>query len=186
MNRKLEQGKKDIVLVDIDDTLAKTTPAYLRDIAAHAVKLFRAASHPSNWRRGPRYMFEASLQDAGFYRNLPVQEDSLAVLEDLKDDYDFKIATSRKLYLRSDTEFWLEQKFPDIFSEMFFDVKDKGELAAEIGAAKIIDNNITHYRSSKNRGVDAIWFAPRWWNGLSKNKRRHAVGWQAVRESFEK
>jgi 5'(3')-deoxyribonucleotidase len=186
MNLETVPNKKAIVLVDIDDTLSKTTPSYFRDIAVHAIECFRTLADANSRRQGLRYIVESSLQKTNFYRNLPPHADSFDVLSNLKTKYDFKIATRRKPYLQSDTEFWLSKMYPDIFSETFFNVRDKGKLAQELGAIRLIDNDMTHYRSGEKHGIQPIHFAPRQWNRLiRKTTPRRALTWKAIGDFLE-
>jgi 5'(3')-deoxyribonucleotidase len=140
----------------------------------------------TNWRRGPRYIVEKSLQETEFYRQLPTHEGSAETLDGLKDQYDFKIATRRKLYLQGDTESWLDEKYPGIFSDIFYDVKSKGKLAEELGAVGLIDNDVSHYHSGQKHGVESILFTPRRWNLFKRPQhRKQALTWKAIGDFLE-
>jgi hypothetical protein len=85
--------------------------------------------------------------------------------------------------LRDDTEYWLAQNYPGIFSDVHYGVRDKGALAAKLGAVKLIDNDLTHYRSMEKQGIEAVWFAPYWWNRFGrKGSRKLAISWWAIKE----
>jgi 5'(3')-deoxyribonucleotidase len=179
------KGERDkpIVLVDVDDTLSKTLPAYSRDFGKHAVQCCVNAVQLENWLSGPKYIIEKSLQETGFYKKLLTYEHSQDVLASLTDQYDFKIATRRHEFLRDDTEVWTAQNYPGVFSDIYYGVRDKGILAAELGAIMHIDNRLTHCHAVKRQGIEAIWFAPYRWNRLgNRGLHKLAMSWRAIKE----
>jgi len=180
MNPKIERDKPT-VLVDIDGTLSKTWQSYARDFGKHALQCFVNVAKPANWVKGPRYIVEKSLQETDFYRKLPVYEGSRETLESLSDQYDFVIATRRKEYLKPDTEYWLAHNYPGVFSGVYYDVKDKGELAKKLGAVQLIDNDFVHYKAMERQGIKAVQFAPYRWNMYARRgTRKQAMTWKAV------
>jgi 5'(3')-deoxyribonucleotidase len=120
------------------------------------------------------------------------------VLQELKKDYRLVILTSRREMVKDETLAWLNDVFADVFSEVhftgFWDTVSedryfltKGELAKQIGADYLIDDQPKHCFAAAEAGVASILFgdyahsrALELPEGVTRCK-----DWAAVQEYFE-
>lgn len=194
---------KQTIAVDIDDVLADNAAGFVAfsnskwgtrlsvdDYDEHWAKLWRV-DHEETARRAD--LFHVS----GVVKKYQKNTDALDVLLNLHKSFRLVIITSRRLSLKEDTYEWINLHFPNIFEEIHFagiwDVIDEGsvhatkaDIALEIGADYLIDDQIKHCSAAASVGIESILFGDYTWNytdTLPKGVYR-AASWQKVEDYF--
>lgn len=103
--------------------------------------------------------------------------DAMPVLKKLAKNYKLVIATSRTKTIANDTLEWLDKYFPGIFDEIHHagiwddlstrhsaHLETKAELAREIGAEYLIDDQPKHCLAAAEAGIKSILFGDYPWN----------------------
>lgn len=126
-------------------------------------------------------------------RHEQVIEGALEGLTKLKEHYNLVIVTGRSKNVAEFTEKWLEETFPDVFSEVHFigiweegKGRTKAEICKQIQASYIIEDSMEQARKCAQIGVETLLFGDYNWNQikeLPKNITRVA-DWKAVLEYF--
>lgn len=198
--------KKPIIAVDIDDVLANSTESLRQEVNKRlGVELSPEdyltpgdynAYYENVWRahglEGRLTMDELDPQMKADQSHVLPHLHAADVLEQLKSKYEFIIVTGRSSNWREATERWLDKYFSDIFSKVLFGDgyeglrhKSKGELCAENGAAWLIDDNVEHARSARDKGVKVILFGQYGWHHKAPAEMTRCKDWAAVLEYFD-
>jgi FMN phosphatase YigB (HAD superfamily) len=94
---------------------------------------------------------------------------AVSALQALKERYELVILTSRRNVVKDETLAWLNDVFADVFSEVHFTgfwdtisedshLMTKGELAKQIGADYLIDDQAKHCMAAAGAGIRSILF----------------------------
>lgn len=197
--------KKPIIAIDVDEVLSASAEGFvaysndrwgtnltLEDYDEHWSKMWQITEEETT-ERWKVYNDERVMNSYGAFL------EALEVLQQLTENYELVIATSRPRVLNDDTRAWLDRNFPSIFSNVhhsgFYDddagmnthMLTKADMCLEIGAKYLIDDQPKHCNGAAAVGVRAILFGDYPWNrsvalpeGVTKCRN-----WKAVWEFFE-
>ena len=199
-------ASKKTIAVDIDDVLALNAQAFVEfsnkrwgtnlkpeDYTEHWAELWGIDSndHEEVEKRALEFLNAGTSK----YEHLPEAKE---ILGRLAERYTLVILTSRRVSLAKDTSDWIDKYFPGIFSDVHFAgiwdkvVDDrihmsKGQVAKEIGADYLIDDQLKHCLAAAEAGVEVIVFGDYKWNQMDRLPRgvSRAKNWQEVLEYFE-
>ena len=175
--------RRKTIAVDIDDVLAVNAQAFLAysnekwgtrltidDFSENWATMW-GVDHPAVIVRS-----EKIIEDK-LFSSFEHFDDALPVLRKLTKKYNLVIATSRRTLLVKDTLEWINQYFPDIFSEIYYagiwdddtkrqhaHLKTKGDLVKQIGANYLIDDQPKHCIAAARAGVKTVLFGDYPWN----------------------
>ncbi len=175
--------KRKTIAVDIDDVLAFNAQAFLSysnekwgtrltidDFDENWAKMW-GVDHSDVIVRSEQIIEDRLFSSFGHF------DDALPVLRKLAKSHNMVIATSRRTVLVKDTLEWINQYFPDIFSEIHYagiwdddtkrphaHLKTKGDLVKQIGAEYLIDDQPKHCIAAARAGIKAVQFGDYPWN----------------------
>ena len=177
--------KRPVIAIDIDDVLANSaeclaefsnctwgTSLCADDYDENFMKLFGVSEEEARCRVNV-------LHESGAFANYRHKDSATSALRVLKNDYRLIILTSRQEFIKDDTLAWLEKKFPGVFDEKdvyfagIYDSNDgvlrmvnrtKGNIAKELGADFLIDDQPKHCAGASELGIKAILFGDYSWN----------------------
>ncbi len=105
--------------------------------------------------------------------------------------------TTRRESINQLTKEWLDKYYPEIFSDYifsgFFDVHNKesinmtkGELAKNINADFLIDDQLKHVQSAASMGIKGLLFGDYTWNKIDKLPKNvtRVKDWKEVDQFF--
>lgn len=197
--------KQQTIAVDIDDVLAANAPAFITYGNKRWRTKLTAEDYDEHWGRMWQLDDEALREfgdayhasgEIGKYAHF---EAALPVLRKLHSNYKLVITTSRMIVVKDETLEWIDTYFEGIFSDIrfagFFDdaskyhhAATKAQLALEIGATYIIDDQLKHCVAAAEAGITALLFGDYKWNRsevtLPENVIR-VVDWMEVEEYFD-
>lgn len=192
------------IVIDIDDVLADHASAF----AEYSNKKYGLDITPEDYQEEWRHVWKTDLDETIKRAHEYHESDHLAycvtiegandALNKLKEKFKLVALTSRRSSISQLTKEWIEKHYPNIFDDIifagFYDsiskdsfTKTKGELAKNIGADFIIDDQLKHVFSSAELGMQAILFGNYGWNkvdSLPENVVR-LNDWSEVLEYFE-
>lgn len=198
---------KPIIAVDIDEVLARFADAFIEfcnarwetnlkpdDYTEHWSELWRLDDVETDQRS--KYLYETDV-----FRNPKRIDEAENVLRKLANNYDLVILTSRHRAITRDTTDWVKEHFGGLFKEIHFagiwdDIEKsiderfqatKAEVAKQISADYLIDDNPKHCFAAAEAGITSILFGDYKWNRdtkLTANMVR-AKNWQEVLEYFD-
>merc|ERR1719229_12027 len=152
-------SRKPIVAVDLDEVLGKFVP---RLIEWHnrvykkpflKLEMFKTYRFVDTWggtnEESDRKVQE--FQQSEEFLKMPTIPDAFSTLNELKDEFDFYVVTSRQANLEKVTEEWVNRHFPGIFEGVLLGNHwgptaskatsiSKPEMCRRIGACAIIDD----------------------------------------------
>ncbi len=198
---------KPTIAVDIDDVLAANAEAFIgfsnkrwgtnltvEDYDEHWAKVWQV-EHEEERKRAFAYF------ESGTIKNYKHFSEALPVLKELAKRYKLVILTSRERTLNEDTKKWMDKYFRDVFSEIHFSgiwddwgkhsqekIKyTKSEVAAQIGADYLIDDQVKHCLAAAEAGIEALLFGDYTWNRLNKLPPRvtRIKDWQEILNYFK-
>jgi 5'(3')-deoxyribonucleotidase len=200
-------ANRKTIAVDIDDVLAAHADSFVAysnkkwgtslkpdDYDEHWAEMWRIDDAESNRRR------EEIIKDKLFL-TYPFFPDASPVLRQLSKSYKLVVLTSRHKGIIEDTAQWIGKEYGDIFEEVhsagIWDEVErpiaekvaltKGDIAKQIGADYLIDDQPKHCLAAAEAGLTALLFGDYRWNRdikLPKNVYR-AKTWQTVQEFFD-
>jgi uncharacterized HAD superfamily protein len=167
--------RKQVIAVDIDDVLAAEAEfiiAYGNKQWGHTLTL---EDYQENWSDMWGVDMEemerraAQLHLPGVQTSYRLIEGGHEVLKKLKERYELIILTSRRGVLKVETLEWINRVFADVFSGIhftgFYDTTrtdrhllTKGELAKQVGADFLIDDQPKHCFAAAEAGVKSLLF----------------------------
>lgn len=196
--------KKATIAIDIDEVLADFASSWVAFSNKKWKTNLTVADYDEDWMRVWGVDVKEFKQRAGLHlqerlvANLQHDDAALPVLGKLNDDYNLLIVTSRPTKMREDTLQWLADHFP-LFEEGnvhfagFWDAADehsihktKGELAKQLGADFLIDDQLKHCNAAAANGITSLLFGDYSWNqadSLPKGVTR-VSNWAAVERFF--
>ncbi len=195
--------RNPIVAVDIDDVLAPSaevlvaysnrrwgTNLTVEDYNEHWGEMWQV-DHQETEKRAVEW------HESGEIGKYLPHEAARDILRELSRYYDFKIITSRRTMIASETLHWLRQHYEGIFSEVrftgFHGTQDghtltKAELCVELGASYIIDDQLKHCLGAAKEGITALLFGDYAWNRINDQLPHNVVrvhDWQTVKEFLD-
>jgi uncharacterized HAD superfamily protein len=196
--------KKPVIAVDIDDVLA----AEAEFIVAYSNKRWghdlTAADYAEDWEamwnvgREEVERRAAELHQPGIQNSYRLLDGAKEALETLKLRYKLIILTSRREILKDETLKWVNDLFAGVFEEVHFTgfwdslkpdrhLLTKAELAKQIGASYLIDDQPKHCFAAAGVGVKAILFGDYIQTRDLKlpNNVTRCKDWPAVLEYFD-
>ena len=197
--------ERPTIAVDIDDVLTASAPAVVEYGNARWGTRLTVDDYDDHWGKmfnidnETLRVFAEDYLGSGAIGRLPHHEDAVRVLRRLHETYRLVITTSRQTFLRDETVMWVDEHFAGVFDEVrfagFFDdamayrhSATKAELAKEIGASYIIDDQLKHCLAAAEVGIPALLFGDYSWNREPKVLPPGIVrvaSWSAVQEYFD-
>ncbi len=192
------------IVIDIDDVLAD----HARAFADYSNEKFGMNIVPDDYQEEWRHVWKFDLDETIKRAEEYHQSDHLAfcatiggaqdALKKLKERFRLIALTSRRNSISDLTREWIKQHYPDIFDDIifagFFDTiteqsitKTKGEIAKNIGADYIIDDQPKHVLSAVSLGMSGILFGNYGWNKIDTlpDTVLRANDWLEVLQYFE-
>jgi uncharacterized HAD superfamily protein len=196
--------KKPIIAVDIDDVLAAEAEFVVAYTNEHWGGDYTLQDYTESWNlfwgvdvdeveRRAEILHRPGIVSR--YRVIP---GSRELLEQLKEKYELIVVTSRRKRVEQETQHWLDEHFPGIFSKLiltgFWDdpnvggrhLLSKGSLLNDHRVAYVIDDQQKHCVSAVEHGIKAILYGD-----LSDNQHTavregmvHCKDWSEVAEYF--
>lgn len=194
---------KPIIAVDIDNVLAATAEAFA-DYSNHVWGTnLTARDFREDFTRMWNVSYEEALQRlntiyaSDVFSSIKPKTGARAVLERLRHSHQLVVLTSRRRSIAHQSQQWLDQHYPQCFSDVYFsgiydgDLRDhsivqltKGDMLRQIGARYLVDDEVKHCLSAAECGIDSILFQPR--------ERQHSLptsvtvldGWEEVGAYF--
>lgn len=197
---------KPIIAFDLDDVLADSTEFWRVEINKRtglnlSVEHYRVPGdywqyYENVWRTHKiDHLISIPDIDAQIVNDqskIRVYADSLEVLTQLSKAYDLVVVTARNGDQKPETEKWLRQNFPDIFSHVVFAdghvglaVKNKGDICKEIGASWLVDDNPDHCKDAVDKGITAVLFGEYGWHRNIPSDVVACKDWLAIGEYFD-
>ncbi|OGL35477.1 hypothetical protein A3F65_00150 [Candidatus Saccharibacteria bacterium RIFCSPHIGHO2_12_FULL_47_16b] len=199
-------GSKQTIAVDLDDVLAANAEAFINftnkrwntnltvdDFDEHWAKVWQV-EHDEERKRALEFL------KSGIVKKYRPFIEALPVLRRLGKDYNLVVLTSRVRLINKDTRAWLDKHFKGIFSQIHHagiwddwskrsheKIKfTKTDVANEIGADYLIDDQAKHCLAAAEAGIEALLFGDYSWNKLEKlpPKVTRVKNWQEVLEYF--
>jgi uncharacterized HAD superfamily protein len=166
---------KQTIAVDVDDVLAAEAEFVIAYSNKHWDHELTLEDYQENW--GEMWNVDideverraAKLHMPGLVTSYRLMEGASDALRILKENYKLVILTSRRDVVRDETLAWLNDVFADVFSEVHFTgfwdtiseeshLLTKGELAKQIGADFLIDDQPKHCFAAAEAGVESLLF----------------------------
>lgn len=198
---------KKTIAVDLDDVIAASTDALRLEVNRVAGVQLTPRHYQIEgeyWGYYEQVWAENKIDHLVSFESLPSDmavtqkhikliEGAKEALRKLKKQYHLVVVTSRKVEWVSATQQWLEDVLPGVFDGISFvhhednDARTKGDACIELGASWLIDDNVEHCFSAKNRGVRSLLFGDYGWNRRVPDQSYDLIvkDWQAVLEFFE-
>jgi 5'(3')-deoxyribonucleotidase len=166
---------KRVIAVDVDDVLAAEAEFIIAYGNKHWGHTLTVDEYQENWaamwgvdideleRRA------AELHRPGLLTSYRLIDGAKEALQTLKKRYDLVILTSRRQVVKEETMAWLNDVFGGVFREVHFTgfwdtisaeshLLTKGELAKQIGAEYLIDDQPKHCVAAAEAGVQSLLF----------------------------
>lgn len=191
---------RPIIAVDIDEVLGRHNHAlaawHNKEFGTdHTEDAYTTTDWALVWHTSPAEAERRAVvyHREGVHRRLEVLSGAQESLEQLAQRFDLVVITVRRKDIINITHEWLQEFFPCIFREVkflhFWDdgIKTtKAEIAKELGASYLIDDDVKHCRLAAEMGIEALLFGDYSWNktdslpvGVNRVK-----SWQEVMEYF--
>lgn len=194
-----------MIAIDIDDVLSSSAVGFVE----WSNKKYGTHLKPEDYQEHWAEMWKIDL-DETFKRAKEFHEDdivgsynlidgALDVLKKLKDKYTLILITSRRMSIKPSTLGWINAHYPNIFEDCvfagFFDADKpdlnhlkmtKAELAKNLKADYLIDDQLKHIEAAAEIGIKGLLFGDYSWNqkdDLPKNVKR-VKDWNEVLNYF--
>jgi 5'(3')-deoxyribonucleotidase len=197
---------KRIIAIDVDDVLANSSDA-LRRVVNERLNINLSSE---NYRIQADYWsyYETVWQQNGLASRISLadlepmmiknqahvmpHDNALQALQKLSEHYRLIVVTSRPPSWQPATEEWLNEHFPDVFSDMVFTCgshetvhRSKGQLCAENGVTWLIDDNVEHAQSAVDQGLEVILFGDYGWNQKAPRHIHRCKNWREIEGYFD-
>lgn len=196
--------KKPIIAVDADDVLSHNVPEFMRWSNQRYGLQLTVDDYDEDWARmwqvdhAEATRRNMEFHESGVMASYRHHDQAVPILTKLQQHFELVVITSRPKRLKDLTLEWLDQNYPELFSEVYFagmwDVitadshkATKAELAQRLGVSYLIDDQPKHVLAVAEAGMEAILFGEYPWNQdvvLQKRVRR-CKDWAAVQEFFD-
>ena len=201
---KLSTNKKPIIAIDIDDVIAANAPAFIKYSNQKFGTNLTVDDYQEHW--GDLWKVEVEetekraieYHESGVIATYDVISGALEVLKELKKRFRLVILTTRRSSIKKLTEDWIEKYYPNIFDGFvysgFFDSvtknrynMTKAELAKNIKADYIIDDQLKHIEAAAELGIKGLLFGEYLWNKKDKlpSNVTRVKTWKEVSEYFK-
>lgn len=198
--------EKPIIAVDIDDVLSDENLAVLEFINEKYGLSLTAQDYDIDgeywgyWEKVWQVSDDEGAErfkayvESGVKRNHRVLPGAVETIQHLKQDFELVIITARGDEQVDLTHEWLEEHFSKTFSDIAFvhqrtgDKKgSKADIAIELGASYLIDDNAGHCELADKANIKALLFGNYGWNrsaAIGPNTQR-VRDWAEVKAYFE-
>ncbi len=171
------------ILVDMDEVIADVTVAmidwYKKMFGGDIdyAKMLEGESLVKGFPEERQALVRQQLYEPGFFRHLPVMDDSVEVLKGINDKYELYIVSAATEFPNSLTEkyYWLEDHFPFIGWKQMVFCGDKKMIKADY----LIDDHAKHLQYFT--GKPYIFTAP---HNLNEHRFERLNNWKEVGERF--
>ena len=197
--------EKQTIAVDIDDVLAANAAGFVAFSNTTWGTNLSVKNYNEDWRELWQVELDEAerraviLHESGVIGTYDHYEESLSVLQRLKERYRLAIVTSRRKSIQTETEQWVERNFPGVFESIHFAgiyddelheamfSRTKLAILQENSVDYLIDDQIKHCIAAANAGVQAILFGDYPWNQADELPAgvTRCVDWVAVGEYFD-
>lgn len=193
--------KRKTIAVDIDDVLSVNVPAFIDFSNQKWGTSLTIDDFHEDWASMWKISHEAvvdrirHMDDVQLFRKFEHIEEAVPVLKKLSQKYNLVIATSRRKTLITDTNEWIDQHFPNIFSGVHYagiwddatkrmgaHLKTKADLVRQIGADYLVDDYPKHCSAAAQVGIQTVLFGDYPWNrdvvaspGVARARNWHEV-----------
>ncbi|MFO0781900.1 MAG: hypothetical protein U0524_03360 [Candidatus Saccharimonadales bacterium] len=192
---------REKIAVDIDEVLFPFMPHFLEhhnsqnetNVIAEQFRTYNFATDlgvPLEEAVDHAYSFTGA--DHGHIRPI---EDAKQGIDKLAEKYELSIVTARHPQFEANTLSWVNEHFPDVFSNITFigfaaimeKPKTKAEICHALGASTLIDDSLVHVSQCVDAGIDGILFGDYPWNQSAQlpDGIKRCVDWSAVLEHFD-
>jgi len=171
------------ILVDMDEVIADVTVAmtdwykkkYGGDI--DYAKMLEGESLVKGFPEERQAIVRQQLYEPGFFRHLPVMDDSVAVLKQMNEKYEVYIVSAATEFPNSLTDkyHWLEDHFPFFSWKQMVFCGDKKMIKADY----MIDDHAKHLQYFS--GKPLLFTAP---HNLNEHRFERLNNWKEVGEKF--
>lgn len=192
---------KTVIAIDIDEVLTPTVPALVDwHNLNYGTNLHFNDFHTYEFHKiwgGDR---DSAIAKCAYYfensQSTPPFADARRVLTRLRQDYDLIVVTSRMLEQRMQTEAWLNQYFPSIFTSILVcnhwkrdnasPTIKKSAACLQFGAKYLIDDLPSYIQDVTNEGIYGLLFGHYPWNQQIADHPlvSRVTDWQAVEDYF--
>lgn len=197
--------KKPIVAVDVDDVLADNAAGFIAFSNKRWGMSLTLEDYEEDWaavwgtdpeetdRRALEFLKSGSLAQ---YEHYP---EARATLQHMAQSFELVVVTSRRTFLKPETDAWLERCFPGVFSATYYAgiwdspheasrAATKTDILVSIKAQYLIDDQLKHCFAAAQQGVQAVLYGDYKWN-RSEADMPHGVhpakGWDDVERYFD-
>lgn len=173
-------ANKPVLAVDVDEVIAYFIPALaeFHNEAFGGTVLTAQSFHSYDFC----HVWGGTIEDSyvkmdGFYAsshflNLKPIPHAFETLKKLQDDFELHVVTSRQFAIQDPTLKWVEQHFPNIFTEIHFGnhysregkVRSKPEICRDIGAVLLIDDSLQYALHCYKADIPVLLFGEYAWN----------------------
>ncbi len=198
--------KRKTIAVDIDDVLSVNAPAFINFSNKKWGTSLTIEDFHEDWATMWKVDHDEvvdriqHMDEVRLFRQYEHIGDAAPVLTKLAQSYKLVIATARRKTLVTDTNEWINQYFPDIFTEVHYagiwddatkrtgaHLKTKTDLVRQIGADFLIDDQPKHCVAAAQVGIQTVLFGDYPWNRnipASQGMVR-AHNWKEVESYFD-
>jgi uncharacterized HAD superfamily protein len=200
--------RREKIGIDIDDVLARNAEGFTEYSNQRWGAQHKVENYSEDWVGFWDIPFEqaakraAEIHTAGVFGRYRHFESAVPVLTQLAVKRDLVVITSRRLVVKSETDAWLERRFPGLFKGVHYagiwDSSDdrtrhtgklaltKAELCQELGVEYLIDDQLKHCASAAEAGIKALLFGDYPWNHAGKLPKdvTRVKDWSAVLQYF--
>lgn len=196
---------KKTIAVDIDDVLAISASNFLDYSNSKWGTRLTIDDFDEDWAAMWKIDREAEIErakqviDDKVFNTHKHFEEATPVLRKLVKNFKLVVATSRTKTIAGDTLEWIEKHFPGIFAEVHYagiwdDMekrheaykKTKADLAKQIGADYLIDDQPKHCIAAADVGITTLLFGDYPWNRHAKlsNGVARVHDWSEIEKYF--
>ncbi len=199
------ESRKPIIAIDIDDVIAANAPAFIEYSNKKFGTHLTADDYSERWEdiwkveRQEALIRAHEYHESGHIATYGIIDGASDALKKLKKNFKLVVLTTRRQSINQLTKDWIQNFYPDIFDDFiftgFYDNPDidgrtltKAELAKNIGAEYLIDDQLKHILASAEIGIKVLLFGDYFWNksnDLPKNVTR-VKNWEEVLKYFTK
>jgi 5'(3')-deoxyribonucleotidase len=179
---------KPVLAVDVDEVLAFFIPT----LADFHNEVFAAdVPHPLTADSFSSYDFckiwggtmedsyvkmDAFFESAHFKEKIKPVPFAFEMLQQLREDFELHIVTSRQHKIEESTLHWINTYYPDIFTKVHFGnhytrdgkSRSKPDMCREIGAVLLIDDSLVYAAQCQKASVPVILFGQYAWNQVDE------------------
>lgn len=122
-------------------------------------------------------IFDDFYNSSEFEQVLPIEGSQEGVSRLFVKGYELSIVTSRPDNLKEKTFNWLEENFPNVFSEIHFVSSNKFDICLERGYLSLIEDSPSHAYECAEKGISVYLMKQRWNRGTSHKNILRVKNW---------